>query len=392
MKQKKLINVLNIWLVLFILIQPVLDIYMALVGEKLDVFGISIATLIRTISTTIVFLIVVYLQIRNKYKLRYLCVMAGYMLIVIVYSVLHHLNIVNSNGYFVTQNIYNVSTELMYVWHLVVPVIIMYIIAIIKPDKEDIKKMLVIVVTVISLVIIITNVFKLSFASYSPENNIINYNIFDWFKKGEIPYKESLSKGLFVSANQIGALLAILLPVMLYYVLKDNNKIYLLVILVQVIAMCLVGTRVANYGWMIGFFGAGIVYIILLLLKKIDKPNMFNICSLMAIVCIGTLLYVNSPSKNRDFASTYEGMYEEDLETLATTEDYIEVAAFKEMLSDEDVLKEYVGEQTDNIKYDAMCKYILNSYKFQYITEKYVKKIYPYIETFIPLYIEKNYT
>ena len=58
MKQKKLINVLNIWLVLFILIQPVLDIYMALVGEKLDVFGISIATLIRTISTTIVFLIV----------------------------------------------------------------------------------------------------------------------------------------------------------------------------------------------------------------------------------------------------------------------------------------------------------------------------------------------
>ena len=48
--------------------------------------------------------------------------MAGYMLIVIVYSVLHHLNIVNSNGYFVTQNIYNVSTELMYVWHLVVPV------------------------------------------------------------------------------------------------------------------------------------------------------------------------------------------------------------------------------------------------------------------------------
>ena len=380
MKQKKL-DILNKILLVFLLLQPLLDIYMAVVGEKLDIFGISIATLIRTTFIVILFIIVVIYQIKNKIHIKLLYLITGYLVFILIYAFAHHFNIVYSGGYYVTEGIYNIIKEIMYVERLVVPTLLLYTVIITKPDKIKLQKVIVFVALFISLVIILTNMFKVSFASYAiDENTIIEYNLFDWFKEGDIPYRDSLSKGWFVSANQIGALLVILLPITIYRMINDN-KIYLyFTFFVQIIALTLIGTRVASLGWMLACSAMFVTYLILLRMKKIRRLTLQNICTIVVILEAGVLLYLHSPAHNRDFVDTYQSMYEEEISEKEEEGKYIELRAFKEILTSEESMKEYVGGKTSNsgLKYDSMCKYIAENHRYHGITKKYVNEIYPY--------------
>lgn len=381
MKQKKL-DVLNNILLIFLMLQPFFDIYMAVVGERLDVLGISIATLIRTTLIVTSFIVVIIYQIKNKIHIKLLYIMLSYLAVTLIYGVAHHLNIVNSNGYYVTEGLYNVVTEVMYVERLIVPVLLMYNVIITKPDKIKLEKVLVTVATMISLVIIITNLFEVSFASYSGTegNSIISYNFIDWFTEESVPYKESLSKGFFVSANQIGALLVVLLPIVIYYMVKGNKPHLYFVLLLQIVAMTLIGTRVASLGWMLISIAMILVYVILLFMKKQESLHTLAICTFVLILELGTLLYIKSPAQNREFAESYEGMYEDEIEDKENSGEYISLEVFNSMLEDEEILGKYVGNNVSNkgLEYDAMCKYISETHKYHYITKKYVNNIYPY--------------
>lgn len=379
MKQKKL-DIINKILLAFLLIQPILDVYMAIVGERLDVFGISIATLIRTSLIVTLFVIVAIYQIKNKIHMRLLYLILGYLTFVLIYVIAHHLNIVYSNGYYVTEGIYNIITETLYVKRLVVPTLLLYTVIITKPDKIKLQKAMLTVAFMISLVIILTNIFKVSFASYvTMENKTISYNLFDWFGGETIPYKESLSKGWFVSANQIGALLVILLPITIYNMLKENSVFSHITFLLQIIASTLIGTRVASIGWMLVCGSMTIMYVVLLCMKKIRKLTLQNICTIIVIIEIGCLLYVHSPAHNRDFAESYQDMYEEEINSKDEGE-YIALADFNRILSSDERMTEYVGVNVskENLKYEAMCKYIAENHRYHGITKKYINQIYPY--------------
>lgn len=382
--KQKTLNILNNILLIFLILQPFFDIYMAVVGERLDVFGISIATLIRTTLITSIFAIVLVYQIKNKAHMKLLYLIIGYLVVVLIYGVAHHLNIVYSNGYYITEGIYNILTEILYVERLIVPVLLMYSIIITKPKRKKIEKVLVIVALTVSLVIIITNIFKVSFASYTSalngQNSIISYNVIDWFTKENIPYKESLSKGLFVSANQIGAMLVVLLPIVIYYLVKVNKPYMYLVLFSQIIAMTLIGTRVASLGWILVSFAMIFVYLILVFMKKQRALKALAICTFVLILEIGTLLYLKSPAQNRDFAESYEGIYDEEVENKQENGEYIALEAFSQMLHNKELLSEYVGDNRTEkgLEYDAMCKYVSQMHKYHYITKKYVYNIYPY--------------
>lgn len=383
MEQKKF-DILNKMLLIFLGLQPLFDIYMSVVGESLDIFGISIVTLIRTTFVVVIFSIVVIYQIKSKSHMRLLYLILGYIGFVLIYSVLHHLNITYSNGYYITQGIYNVLNEIMYVARLVVPVLLMYIVIIIKPNKEKVEKVLVAVAILVSLVIIVSNLFQVSFASYSQTegNSFISYNVIDWFIKDNVPYRESLSKGFFVSANQIGALLVVLLSIVIYYMIKENKAHLYLVFFLQIVAMTLIGTRVASLGWILVCLAMAILYVMLSFMKKTRKLGAFAICSIFLFIEVGFLLYFNSPAQNRDFAETYEGMYDEEIEDKEATGEYIALEVFSDMLQDEEKLSNYVGSDVSDkgIEYDAMCKYISETHRYHYITKKYITKIYPYTD------------
>ena len=378
MKQKKLYNILNDMLMIFLVIQPILDIYMAIVGESLDIFGISIVTILRTVFVVGMFGVVIISQIKYKYHKKYMFVILGYLLIVLLYAILHHVNIVSFNGYFVTQGIYNVLTELFYVLRLAVPILLIYIVIITKPAKEDVLKVIICDACIISLVIVATNIFKISFASYSQTGELIKYNIIDWFTKDNLLYNETLSKGYFVSANQIGALLVLLLPMVIYYTIRENKWYLYLILLMQIISMVLVGTRVANYGWILVSFAMIIMYIFLHFMKKV-KLRLQPLIYLVIILEIGALLYIHSPSHTRTFASEYEGMYDEKMVELDGVE-FISMKDFKQLLQDKKSMEKYLGTTSDNLENDVKAKYVSEMYRYHYITNKYILEIYPYTD------------
>ena len=378
MKNKKINDILNDILIVFLLIQPLFDIYMSIVKESFDIFGISIITYIRILVTVILTLYIASIQLREKYKLKCLYYLIGYIFIVFVYAILHHFNIVNSNGYYIKEGIYSFFTEFMYVFRLTIPVMLLYDCIILKPNKEKIEKGILISVVVISVVILGTNILKLSLASYSPEGKLINYNLFDWFKDDEIPYREALSKGLFVSANQISVLLLLLLPITMYYAVKKNKLSYYVIILIQIISMMLVGTRVASLGWIAIFVLCIIAYGFLLFFKFEKKQGSIWLLSILTIFVVGATIYNFSPSKNRVYSYYYDDL--EEAEIVIDEEQETTLNEFKEILKDKEKIKAYLGSSTDNLEYDAKCKYIIENFRFNFITKKYIYKIYPYNE------------
>ena len=381
MKQKKF-DMLNKLLLIFLSIQPLFDIYMAIVGERLDIFGICIVTIIRITFVVAMFGRVIFHQVRNKVHIKLVYLILGYLTAVLVYGVVHHFNIVYSNGYYITEGIYNVITEIMYVKRLVVPVLLMYSVIITKPDIVKLGKMLVVVAASVSLIIITTNLFEVSFASYSQTggNDMISYNVIDWVAKDNISYRESLSKGLFVSANQIGALLVVLFPIVIYHMIKENKPYLYVTFFAQIVAMTLIGTRVASLGWMLVCIAMAFIYLILMITKKVGKISLISLCVIIFSIASGVLLYFNSPARNRDFAESYDGMYEEELNIKEETGEYIALEAFSSMLEDKTKLIQYVGDNASEkgLEYDAMCKYISETHKYHYITSKYINDIYPY--------------
>ena len=321
MKQKSKALLNNI-LLIFLALQPFFDIYMSIVGEKLDVFGMSIATIIRTTLIVTLFVIVAVYQIRNKKHVKLLYIAVAYLACVLIYVIAHHLNIAYSNGYYITQKLYSVLTEIMYVERLVIPALLLYTVIILKPNKDKLEKTILCVATIVSLVIIITNIFKCSFASYSKsaiQDSVISYNLFDWFKDSDIPYKESLSKGLFVSANQIGALLVVLLPITMYTMLSKKKWYMFVIYFLQIISMTLIGTRVASLGWILVSIAILLVYYIVCIIKKEKTLKLQQIFTIIVIMEAAFLLYMNSPAHNRDFIDSYQDMYEEEIEEIKQT-------------------------------------------------------------------------
>ena len=381
MANKKINRIINIILVIFLIVQPLCDIYMGVIGEKLDIFGISIVTFTRTITTVSLVVVVGISQIIYKYKLKWLYTLLTYLLLVGVYATFHHYNIVNSGGYYITQGIYNFSTELMYVLRLVVPIVLMYVVIITKPKRERIEKAILVSIAIISLIIITTNIFKISYASYSPFNKMIEYNIFDWFKYDELSYKETLSKGFFVSANQIGALLVVLLPITLLYALKYNKTTVYFILLFQVTAMILVGTRVATYGMVLGIITMLIGYVVISLIRG-RKIHLVRIAAITCVLVAGIIIYKFSPSNSRTFATANSSMYMEQVEQEQT--EYITIETYNEIIESEAKMREYLKAKKkknitlDELTYRTMCKYIETNYRQHGIAKKYIMEIYPY--------------
>ncbi|MBR6689077.1 MAG: O-antigen ligase family protein [Clostridia bacterium] len=377
----KLRRTINVILVIFLVVQPLCDIYMGVIGEKLDIFGISIVTFVRTITTVALVVTIGINQIACKYKIKWFVTLIGYLSIVGIYAICHHLNIVNSGGYYITQNLYNFSTELMYVLRLVVPIILMYVVIISKPKREHIEKAILISTIIIAIIIITTNIFKISYASYSPLNRFVEYNIFDWFKYDELPYTETLSKGLFVSANQIGALLVVLMPITLMYALKYNKITVYITLLLQEIAMILVGTRVATYGFVLCILAMIIGYVVISIIRK-RKMHFARILAVICILALGLIIYKHSPSNSRTFASVNSSMYVE--QEKDDKEEYITIEAYNEIISDEAKMREYLNAKKnknitlDELMHRTMCKYIETNYRQHAVAKKYVMDIYPY--------------
>lgn len=284
--------------IVFMIMQPVLDIYMCLFDSKIQILGVSLATIIRF---AVVFLMTILIMIHAR-KNKSTKFLLGYAILVGVYAIFHHLNAVRFTVELPHAS-YSVFGELLYLARMCIPIAMIYIVYWIKPNYKDIKKIVIGVSLIISLTILITNILKVSYKSYSLEDQVIADNIFSWFTSLDKYYWVDLtSRGFFAAGNQVSGVMIILAPIVAYIALKEKKIRNWLVVLFHVVAMLCLTTRIGVIGGIGAIIGISAIYI---LQKIIHKDFVFKelhyksaISFIVVLIAFG-VLYQNSPFRKR---------------------------------------------------------------------------------------------
>lgn len=289
----------KILLVIFLMIQPILELILSLFKDNsFVVAGISIATIIRYGLLAIIIGIAVISNIKRKSTKFFI----GYLAICATYIILHYLNIRKFDIVILGANLSkNFISIAMYISKFVVPICVLYLVYILKFTYKELKISIIFVVTFVSLLMIITNLFGIDYIAYSFENNShLEGNILKWFDK-DFTYSDwrlLTSRGLYPSGNELSALLALLLPIVIWIALSEKKNWYFIVVLLQMVAMLLIGTRIAVYGEIILMIVTSIIW---LFDKFINKKEIrkTKLIFLIIVAIIFGILFKNSPFMNR---------------------------------------------------------------------------------------------
>ncbi len=330
-------------LLLFMITYPIFDI---------RYFYNNITTLIIVIIVFVLFSFALYFYKEARKNLKWLML---YYLLVVIYIIFHHFNALNFNSLVPGNFNYSLFKECLQVLKLIIPITYLYTLYYFKLNKEDYYKIFKSWVIIISGSIIILNILKLSYGSYSDE--IILANIFTWFTNHNYIYSELASKGLFMYANQISMILLILLPNIYYQYLQKQTLNDLLLIIMILISALMLGTRVSSYGSIIVLFGLLCLYIFFVIIKKEYSFNSKIIFYTITIIIIYAVLLPISPANNR--RNVYNNISEE-----------ISINNVLKLSNNEQIKTS--DEQLDKIDY------ITNNYEKKRIHKKFILESYPY--------------
>lgn len=361
LKQSR-VNLKNIILI-FMVLQPFFDSYILYTDEVISFFGFSPTTIIRF---ALLGLICVYLFFKklNTKENKYLF---GYGIIVLVYTLLHHLVCVNVDESVLYHTFkYNLIGEIFYLFRLVYPFILVYIVYKIKITKEEFKFVIQGSSLCVSLILLGLNLFVISHTSYF--SNIITGNIFDW-ASGDISRYMLAGKGWFNSANQIGGFLLVLIPLNFYYALKNGSKFDVINLILLIISSYSLGTRVSCIGVSLVLIVLIVAYYIFKLFRKekLIKKEIFNtfIIMIFSLFVFNYAPVVNLSGKNLESLFNIK-------QVVHDTSEEIEV----------EIVEEYDGTQN-------VCEYLT---KTPTNTDYYVD-LYPCYDNleFWTTYVESDY-
>ena len=290
--------------VAFMIIQPILDIYMSLFDKKLQIVGVSLATILRFMWVFVMLIMTLFYARKNKSTKLFI----GYAVIMLVYIIIHHINAVGFRVQLAEAQ-YSLFGELMYLARMCIPIALIYIIYNIKLNYKDIKRIVVSVSLIISLTMIISNIFKFSYISYSLEQDLVSGNIIEWFTKGVKPDEGGVcdwvgytTRGLFQSGNQLSGLMVILVPILTYIALKEKSIKKWIVVTLHIIAMITITTRVGAIGGIGTMLITVFVYILEQIIHKKVSIKMFKekntYCFVCSVIILGIIL-AYSPFKVR---------------------------------------------------------------------------------------------
>lgn len=344
-------------------LQPILDIYYLYTDEVINIFKLSPSTIIRMLFLGILALLS-YLRLKNKNKFKWV---VSFILIYIIYTIFHHINAVSfSKDYSIYEN-YNMIKEVFYIIRMLMPLAMIFITKNSDLSDNKIRKIVYTVINIFCITIVITNIAKISLTSYADGNKIIKANFFEWFNKGiyeKYTYEYIASKGIFHMANQISATLMALLPLEVYYMLKEKMTVPKIIVLVlNILAMIMIGTRVAAYGWLLVILMVVILYIIFSFIEKY-KIEIKKILALVLICILFCLLLPYSPVSNRTYASDNTNMISEHIKNSGG----------------EEVRKNICLDINDEECKTKKIEYIASYYEIYGFDSKYIEDNYPYTD------------
>ena len=304
-KIKKLINnltdnkkIITIFIV-FLIIQPILDIYILFTDDVINIFKFSPATIIRIIVIMGLFILYVFSD-KNRKHLKYWIL---YAIIIIVYTIIHLYNCLEMNNFINSAYRVSIISEIFYIIRMMLPLFIAYISFNYKMSFKELSLIITSVILIFCIILIFSHFTKTSLKSYVEGNEKISQTVFDWIFNSDNVTKmeDSLSKGIFRGANQLGNLLAMLLPIMLYITVRKTNFINCLTTFLQVFSCILIGTRVASLTWIMVFACFILMIIYFSLIKKHFKVSKFIWIYFIIIFLFNGYVLSKSPTWLRKF-------------------------------------------------------------------------------------------
>lgn len=343
----------------YILFQPIFELIFFKGEDSYRLFGFTLSTLFRIV-WIFVLLLFSYNTIRKKEKLNKYIIF--FLVISFIYLILHCLLLSDFKTLVPDNFNYSALSEFFYILRMIIPLYMIYLSYNFKIKEREFERVLIVVSTVISLTIIISNIFKISYGTYS--DKIIDGNIIDWFINPKKYYSFYLGSKGFFNHGTISLILVLINPFLLSTFLKNKNFKHFMFWIINCITLVMIGTNASTYSVFIINFVMIVIYLLSIFIKK--KKGFNKILFLLLILALGfnALLINYSPAKKK--SSSYDS--------------YVNSIKNKKYKSKFDYNKfnELSNTPIDKIDKNELISFFDKNYKSTYISEKFIKTGYPY--------------
>ncbi len=351
-------------LMVFLILQPLLDTYILFEKSTVDAIGISPSTIVRLLFVFIIGLISIFVIKSRRQWIGYII----YILLVILYSIFHFYNATSFNSLTPGNFNYSLSAEAFYIIRMLIPLFIVVISSNIKFSTGCLNRIVNILCIMISGTIVVTNIFKISIGAYITK--FVSYNIIDWFISNvhaSHTFYDTATRGYFSFANTISSLLFGLTAMLYYQLFKKYDFKLVILIVLQMLAMFMLGTKVATYGFVLISIVMLFIYIYFAFVKKEVKFSSKPVVFIFILFASWALIYPYSPCRNR--VNGVSVIEEREEKNNAKKNDLMLKNSEIAMLDmTEEEKGEYVkGFVRDNyVSFAIKKQYILKKYPYQY--------------------------
>jgi len=302
-------------MILIILLQPILDLDY-LMYPFLNQLGIPLpSTFFYFILMPLAVLLVFIFVEKNKRKVFILG--SVYLLIVVVYTALHHLVVKDMFEllYLTNRYVYTLSEEVRYIITLIIPLGLVYAFY-----RTELNTRIVIKVATLSSILIAWPIFLSNLFVYGPAtyyDGPVQANFITWFFGAYEQFhpKFLTTQFFFSEGNTTGIILFAILPVLTFAFFQSQKRFfYTIVLFIHGWAMYVLATRVATYGVVLMIGTTLILWLILVLLKKetFDLKG-FAILLTLVVMFVAALPYTpairNIDIDNRNDLAVFEDEY-----------------------------------------------------------------------------------
>lgn len=284
------------FLIVFVIIQPFLDVEILFTDHRYEILGFTIPTLLRTIGIGVLSLLALKnIKRDTEHKIYF-----WYFVSLFLYTIFHH--IVNiDEGVFPGNFYYSILAELFYIVRMIFPFFMVYITKYSKITYEQFSKTISWTSLIIATVIISSNTLKISLTAYPSDSLFNKLNFIEWFNGfSNYSFEVLTSKGWFFSANQLSGLLMLLLPINIYDFLKKDNSLCIISTPLLILAMIIVSTRVSAYGWLL----TSVAMVILFIFFKFSIKEELKFKKIIIFIFIVTFfcgILMISPIRSRNY-------------------------------------------------------------------------------------------
>lgn len=245
---QRIIKINQILIGFFVIAQIFIVMFQATIVRDVQFFGLSVFEGFNIIISLISMCLTIYACSEKKNFLKYI----PYAIVLGVYFVLHGYHIYQFNEAVYMAQEPSFLVESYYIFRtFVVPLLLIFNIYYSGMKKEQLIKILEIFILIIALVMVATNIFCVAQRNYSEETVYATLNLFNWFSFDNISkysYYRLTTRGWFLSGNQMAAILFMSFPIIVYRTYKARDWYHYILMSVQMLAMFMLGTKVANVG------------------------------------------------------------------------------------------------------------------------------------------------